>query len=102
MRVVGRWPGNDWASPRTWRRRPASDWASAYMRSSSHGADACGPRNPASRLANARAPAPGQFQEAGLEKRAEGFGLDAAVAFELERIALAIVEDQERIRGEQV
>src|ERR1022692_3814272 len=50
----------------------------------------------------ARAAARGQFQEAGLEKRAEGFGLDAAVAFELERIALAIVEDQERIRGEQV
>src|ERR1017187_10145182 len=42
------------------------------------------------------------FQEARLEKRAEGFGLDAAVAFEFERIALAIVENQERIRSEQV
>src|ERR1039457_2691552 len=44
----------------------------------------------------------GLLQEAGLEKRAEGFGLDAAVAFKFERIALAIVENQERIRGEQV
>ncbi|HVN06543.1 MAG TPA: hypothetical protein VMT86_19125 [Bryobacteraceae bacterium] len=44
----------------------------------------------------------GALQEAGLKERAKSFRVGPAAPFKLHRVLLAVVQDQERIRREQI